>query len=252
MKSLINELVKFQWKYQSGVPEHKLQNVVDALGKYRRLHITIELPFSYQPFQGQKIIDVESRGGNTRKKAFHFVNTQFDHVDELVDTLKAEECDQAELDAMLADLDAKGSFYIYQKAPKGITCISTLNGTYRLKSPYTEAVTKFEQETGLNALKIDAIKQPVLSRIVEASMHYNLPGLNCSLHTSAELGELGTERDLTNLDRKKSYASFHKCHLYEQEKFPAKFTSVGRLDRLTTKEALAHPGCYLIDQIDWT
>ena len=55
-----------------------------------------------------------------------------------------------------------------------------------------------------------------------------------------------------NLDRKKSYASFYKCHLYEQEKFPSKFTCVGRLDHLSTEEALAHPGCYLIDQIDWS
>ena len=248
MKGLANEVTKLQWKYMAGVPESKLQSVVDALGKYRCIHMTIELPFSHQPFGGPKIIDVQSRTSSTAKKAFHFVNTAFDHVDELVDK-KTEECDQDTLNAMLADLDLKDKFYLYTKAPKGITSISTLNGTYRLKSSYTEAVTKFEEETGLNALKIDAIKQPMLSRIVEASMHYNLPGLNCSSHTPAELS---AERHLTNLDRKKSYASFYKCHLYEQEKFPAKFTAVGRLDHLSTEEALAHPGCYMIDQIDWS
>tara|TARA_B110000285_G_scaffold113310_1_gene128570 strand:- start:1172 stop:4417 length:3246 start_codon:yes stop_codon:yes gene_type:complete len=249
MKGLVNEVIRLRWMYVAGVPEHKLQSVVDALGKYRCIHITIELPFSTCPFGGPKIIDVESRTSNTGKKAFHFVNTAWDHVDFLVDT-KTIECDQEELDAQIEKLNSLGKFYLYTKAPKGITSISTLAGTFRLKSPYTEAVRTFEEETGLNALKIDAIKQPILSRLVEASMHYNLPGLNCSGFTPAQLSEL---TDITNLDRIKSYASHYKCHLYhQQEMFPSKFTSVGRLDHLSTEDALTHPGCYIIDQLDWS
>lgn len=248
MKGMVNEVIKLRWKYVAGVPEHKMQEVVDILGKYRCIHITVELPFSTQPFGGQTIIDVESRTSNTGKKAFHFVNTAWDHVDELVDT-KTIDCDQEELNEKLAELDSKGKFYLYTKAPKGVTSVSTLAGTYCLKSPYTEAVRMFEEETGLNALKIDAIKQPILSRLVESSMHYNLPGLNCSDLTPAQLSEL---TEAINLDRKKSYASFYKCHLHEQEKFPSKFTSVGRLDHLSTEEALAHPGCFRIDQLDWS
>ena len=250
MKGLVNEVIRLRWKYVAGVPEHKMQEIVDLMGKFRCIHLTVELPFSTQPFGGQKIIDVESRTSNTGKKAFNFVNTAWDHVDELVDT-KTIDCDQEELDAQIEKLDSSGKFYLYTKSPKGITSISTLNGTYRLKSAYTEAVRTFEADAGLNALKIDAIKQPMLSRLVEASMHYNGTGVNCSSHTPAELSSELT--DLTNLDRKKSYASFYKCHLYEQEKFPSKFTSVGRLDYLITKEALAMgPGAYMIDQIDWS
>ena len=248
MKGLVNEVIKLRWKYVAGVPEHKMQEIVDLMGKYRCIHMTIELPFSHQPFGGPKIIDVQSRTSSTAKKAFHFVNTAFDHVDELVDT-KTIEYDQEQLNAMVSEIDSKGKFYLYTKTSKGVTSVSTLNGTYRLKSAYTEAVRTFEEDTGLNALKIDAIKQPMLSRLVEASMHYNGTGLNCSSHTPAELSEL---TDLTNLDRKKSYASFYKCHLYEEEQFPSKFTSVGRLNHLSTEEALVHPGCYMIDQIDWS
>ena len=249
MKGLKNEVIKLQRRYQKGVPEHKLQSVVDQLGKYRCIHLTIELPFASQPFGGRKIIDVTSRTSTTGCRAFHFINTAFDHVDEMIDT-RSEECGQEQLNAMLADLDLKHKFYLYQKAPKGITSISTLAGTFRLKSSYTEAVNTFEQDTGLNALKVDAIKQPILSRIVEAGMHYNLPGLNCSDLTPAALSEM---RDLTNLDRKKSYASFYKCHLYEQEQFPSKFTQIGRLDHLSTEEALCNgPGTYLVDALDWS
>ena len=146
-----------------------------------------------------------SKTNTTSKKAFHFINTAFDHVDELVDT-HSHVCDQDRLSAMLAELDLKDKFYLYQKAPKGITSISTLNGTFRLTSEYTEAVKKFEEETGLKALKIDAIKNPVLSQIVESSMHYNLPGLNTSDFTPAELAQM---QDLTNLDRQKSYGRRH-------------------------------------------
>lgn len=248
MKGLVNEVIKLRWMYVAGVPEHKLQKVVDILGKYRCIHITIELPFSTQPFGGPKIIDVESRTSNTGKKAFHFVNTKWDHVDELVDT-KTIECNQEELDRMVEDLDSSGKFYLYTKAPKGVTSISTLAGTYRIKSPYTETVRTFEEETGLNALKIDAIKQPILSRLVELSMHYNGTGLNCSDLTPAQLSEL---IEALNLDRIKSYASHYKCHLYGREKFPSKFTSVGRLDHLSTEEALAHPGVYMIGPLDWS
>jgi len=248
MKGLTNEVIKLRWKYVAGVPEHKMQEVVDILGKYRCIHITIELPFSTQPFGGPKIIDVESRTSNTGKKAFHFVNTAWDHVDELVDT-KTIECDQEEMDAQIEKLDSSGKFYLYTKSPKGITSISTLAGTYRLKSPYTETVRSFEEENGLNALKIDAIKQPILSRLVELSMHYNGTGLNCSDLTPAQLSEL---IEALNLDRIKSYTSHYKCHLYEREKFPSKFTSVGRLDHLSTEQALAFPGVYMIDQLDWS
>ena len=249
IKGLKNEIIKLQWRYQDGVPEHKLQSVVDQLGKYKCIHLTIELPFFNQPLNGPKIIDVTSKTNTTSKKAFHFINTRFDHVDELVDT-HSHECDQDRLSAMLAELDLKDKFYLYQKAPKGITSISTLNGTFRLTSEYTEAVKKFEEETGLKALKIDAIKHPVLSQIVESSMHYNLPGLNTSDFTPAELAQM---QDLTNLDRQKSYASFYKCFLYDQEKFPSKFTCVSRLEHLTTEEALSlGPGCYMIDQLDFS
>ena len=163
LKHLKNEVIKLQWQYKDGVPEHKLQSVVDQLGKYKCIHLTIELPFSNQPFKGHKIIDVQSKTNITSKKAFHYINTSWGHVDEVVDT-HSHECDQESLISMLANLDLKNKFYLYQKAPKGVTSISTLNGTYRLTSNYTEAVHKFEKDTGLDALKIDAIKQPMLTR----------------------------------------------------------------------------------------
>ena len=96
--------------YKDGVPEHKLQSVVDQLGKYKCIHLTIELPFFNQPLNGPKIIDVTSKTNISSKKAFHFINTRFDHVDELVDT-HSHECDQDRLSALLAELDLKICFW---------------------------------------------------------------------------------------------------------------------------------------------
>ena len=127
-------------------------------------------------------------------------------------------------------------FYLYQKAPKGITSISTLNGTFRLTSEYTEAVKKFEEETGLKALKIDAIKHPVLSQIVESSMHYNLPGLNTSDSTPAELTQM---QDLTNLDRQKSYASFYPC---QRQKMSSRYSAHKNRSRHCPVHFLPAPG----------
>jgi hypothetical protein len=145
-------------RYAEGVPEEEFQSIVDELGRFYKIHLTIELPFFNSHFSGNRavLIDVTANTKRNRKKAFHFVNPRLDYVD-LNEVVNKEQVVLVDTDALceiMIDLDTKEQFYLFKKAKRGgpITSISTLQGTYTLQSEYTLAVEKFESETRLDDL----------------------------------------------------------------------------------------------------
>ena len=261
---------EYEAEYSDGIPEDAFQPFVAALGKYVNTHIVIELPL-----QGGAVVDVKSKAC---KKVWRFTNTRLDHVDlNEVTSCEPTIVERAELIEMLAELDANGTFYTYQQSRGyGITSVSTLKGSFRLASAYTDAVRVFEKETGVSLFKLDALGDRQLSDFWERAMHYNVTGVNCYRPGTHELpplisAMLGRDEEedawpshaafvsergqayvaaandaYVCLDIHKSYASFHTCALYETEKFPSKITTLRPTDKLQG------PGAYLIDELDWS
>ena len=275
--------------FRAGVPDDCFQEVVDALPIATRIIVAL-------PFVKQNMIDVRSKGCC---RVFRFTNTRIDHVEmekvelnEVTLDDKAEEgafeCSIEELEEKVAELIESETFFHFKKGPKGVRQVSTLEGTYRVDSEFSRTVREFEKETGLDKMKVCAIRQPVLTEMLQRGMHYNLPGVrngklppllqemvdaerevrrllankemvlqfdDVKIPTDAEIEaaqhtamakRAEASDEFTCMDIMKSYASFHKCHLYEQEKFPSKFTETVKTDRLRG------PGVYLVEAFDWS
>lgn len=289
-------------EYKPGVPEDHFQSVVDRLPL--PVHLTVRLPF----VRGATTIDVRTTNKKTNPNAFHFTNTRIDHVDLSTDTSRAhvdaeekrhfdrllDESNEATLDRapdedgeaytreqmqqLMQELLASKTFFTFKGGYKcGVRVISTLHKTYRLDSKYNRTVRGFEKDAGIDAMKICAIKQSLLTQFVQRGYHHNNTGVRCNGALPQELqlmvdaehelrrlketkedkedswldGEVPSDAQIEAakravalareaadqqflcLDIKKSYASFHKCHLYEQEKFPSKFTDMATTDRLS-------------------
>ena len=237
-------------RYEEGVPDADIQSVARELSKHSPVRITVSLPL-----QGGVVTDSGTLG-----KAFHFTNTRWDHVNiNAVTSATPTPKRIEELEAMMNDLDQRAEWYTYRKGLKGITSVQTLHGTYCVQNEYVEAVKSFEEQTGLASLKIDAIGQPALSRFVQSSMHYNLPGLRPRalpplIQAMVDAVQVSSEAikaahaaaavEYISIDIAKSYASFWKCRLYEG--FPSKLTQLRRCSEMQG------PGVYYISDLDWS
>ena len=258
----------FDFRYKSGLPDEAFTELVASILKNmsRSHRITIDLPM-----QGGLILDV---GGEDPKKRWHFTNTRLNHgefINEVLTTSEVTELSAEQMSEKLAELIANKVYHETRKKNGLVSSINTLHGQFRLISPYFQAVNEFEQSTRFDECKIDALKEPLLSDFVCASVHANLPGFQPDVDlppciekmvrrrvvddqfadfTEAE-GSLADVEAFANekcacIDKIKSYATFHECRLYETELFPSKINVI----RPTSE--LHGPGVYLIDNLDWT
>ena len=267
-RGYVRVLDEFARNFADGLPEDMFSHLVDELGKYVKTHVVVELPF-----QGGMLVDVQSGSA----KRFAFTNTRLDHVDlNQVTSKEPHVVDRDVLTKMATELEEKGEFFTYQYTRfTGITSISTLHGTYQLKSEYFDAVREFEKQSGIDELKIDAVSQPALSEFVQRGMHFNIPSFAPNGQVPAELHEkreaqealtlvnagvlpgdnaaatlrLQRARDVVQakfacLDMRKSYAAFAEAPIYDEHPFPAKLTT------LRPTRELRGPGMYMIDNFD--
>ena len=285
-------LDEHEQQYQDGVPVEAFQPLVDELGKHFNTHITVQLPL-----QAGALVDVRSKEAKGKKfnlmnvqmekpnhRAYHFINTELDHVElnEVTDESTVTQVTRDELNAMVAEMDAREEFYTFQQSThSGITRVSTLKGAFGLQSDYWDAVNEFETESGLRVLKLDAVRHAELSDFVLRGVHYNITAVvpRGEIHPTIcawraaknELTQYKTMTQLRNvpcdeafaraaeqmvvaaaqveseymcIDIRKSYASFAQCRYYGG--FPFKLTDLRPTDKLHGE------GFYLIDQLDFS
>ena len=271
-KVAIDTVDTYEERYVEGMPEDKFQEFVDEIGKKVNITIQIVLPMS-----AGKLLEVRSAKGSGTK--FVFMNTRLDHVDlnKVTNTGNVYVMDtRDEMKEMAADLDSREEFYTFRQSNvSGITSISTLDATYQLNSDYYDAVREFEQSTGLEDLKIDAVRDPMLSDFVLRGCHMNITAVTphgdglpselremhiaknhlsmlrnadaeaiSSAEAQLEACKQTADAAFHCLDIKKSYASFHLCRFYSG--FPHKLTDLRPTDKIMGE------GFYLIDNLDFS
>mgnify|MGYP003673725770 CR=1 FL=1 len=268
-------LDEYERLYADGVPEEAFGTLVNALGKFVHTHIVIELPL-----QGGALVDVRSK--EVHGRTFKFMNTRLNHVDlNEVTCAESTTLERGALEELVNDLDEHGQFYTFQRSRDGISSVSTLQGSYQLASEYVEAVRQFENTFQICEMKIDAVRDPEVSKFVLRGMHYNITGLACNgelpdvlrrmrdtriqyvnlkrwnrtwlaSSTADSIARAKVEMDAACetaqetymcIDIAKSYANFQDSVYYEG--LPTKLT-----DLRPTSE-LQGPGFYLIDELDW-
>lgn len=207
MKYKVNSIIKncdmLEKEYSEGVPEDKLQDVVDKLGIGG-----IDVCF---PFQKTDLY-LSVRHSTKQEKIFRFINTRKNHLE--LSQLKSnvndisgivsndnvvEVEDLDELYKIKMELDEKNDFYLYEKSTKNISTIYTLQTKYTLPNPYRDVVSEFEKAYNIKSFKICDIHDKELSEFVRQAVHYNRV-------INFKPKEWNTEL----IDQEKCYYNYHK------------------------------------------
>lgn len=225
---VVKKVKKYLEKYQSGVPEQDLQEIVNDL----QIGIKIDLPFA----KDQIYIDVKSH--KKQLTTFKFINTRLNHIElnELIDNAQLEEVSYEELQTIVEQLG--NEFYLFNKDTNGrYIVVKTLKGGWRVQNDYLTAVNEFERQTDLNLMAIDYIADKELSYFVREGCHTNQTrDFNLKL------------KKLKHIDMTKAYTQFKKCKYYEG--FLGKITDFRLCQSIEFMKK--NLGYYRVGNFDWS
>ena len=126
---------------------------------------------------------LEYKSNNKSLKHFKFINTRFNHVDidfnktvvtesnlykpEMIET-------KEEMRKIKDELDDKNIFNQYMEYKGEISFIKTADNIYKLNSEENNIISEFELKNGINAYKLDYIKNENLCKFIESGIHCNV------------------------------------------------------------------------------
>ena len=229
-RAMYNKLIKDNDKYfDTGVTE----NDMNLLSNKYQINIEVNTPFQ------KEFIVVKSN-----KKAltsFKYINTKIDHIDHnKIVNLKCEEIDQKTLNDMGETLLEDNVYFTYKKNSFGYGKISTLEGSYIVKTDYHNCIQDFEKDTGLIDCYIDDLTEVDVSEFVRQGVHFNETiefkddlfyrpddeGID-ELDTTAVKDEY---LNFNHMDMSKAYSNFHLSKYYKG--FLGKPTDLRKCDHI--------------------
>jgi hypothetical protein len=280
-KTIINKINKnWKLKFVSGFDESEIMNFCNDID----INITVEYPLGYN-----KLNMLEYKSNNKSLKHFKFINTRFNHVDidfnktvvtesnlykpEMIET-------KEEMRKIKDDLDDKNIFNQYMEYKGEISFIKTADNIYKLNSEENNIISEFELKNGINAYKLDYIKNENLCKFIESGIHCNITAqliendknnidkfdykkhiivspkkYNWKLLDMIQDNEIIQEQveepkeeiyeEITNLDQEKAYTQFKLCPEYMG--FIGKVTDFRECTDV--KFALKNNGYYKINNI---
>ena len=280
-KTIINKINKnWKLKFASGFDESEIMNFCNDID----INITVEYPLGYN-----KLNMLEYKSNNKSLKHFKFINTRFNHVDidfnktvvtesnlykpEMIET-------KEEMQKIKDELDDKNIFNQYMEYKGEISFIKTADNIYKLNSEENNIISEFELKNGINAYKLDYIKNENLCKFIESGNHCNVTAqliendknnidkfdykkhiivspkkYNWKLLDMIQDNEIIQEQveepkeeiyeEITNLDQEKAYTQFKLCPEYMG--FIGKVTDFRECTDV--KFALKNNGYYKINNI---
>jgi len=219
----IEDLVK---TYSNGVPQDKIKEICNKLN----ISICVSLPFQKNPY-------ICERPDTKTLTTFKFLNPRHNHVEEIIDLKNEIIVTAVKLGEIIEECQRTGTDYYYTKNNRHINVVYTQGAVYRLSHEYADFIHEFEIEYNVASWKIDALKQPELTRFLTNSCHYNCcMDLNIDTLRNPLRGAL-----VKHIDQKKCYKNFHTCKYYD-----------GFLTRITdfrVTDKIEAPGIYQITDI---
>jgi hypothetical protein len=184
---------KLQVLYEDGVPENKMEEVARAAS----MKIVL-----FDVFGNEMAVYNEKSTGAVIK----MTNTRENHVDiGLVVDSDPVELEQTQMNTLWRQIKDKGDFYMIDGDLMNGDArrLRTLDGSWCVKDPITDACKAFDKELGIMNYKVNARKQPLLNMFLKAGCIVN--GWSCKLGDTEATG---------CADMPKAYAQFKKCHMY--------------------------------------
>jgi len=236
-KTILNNINKYIQEYKDGLPENQVESVCSKL----QIRIEISTPLN------DGFINYKSHVKPL--KIFKFINTRFNHVNEVVNTSDIFKVETIEdMIKIKEKLDKDNEFYTYKKS-KYIHTINTLSGTYKLDNEYNEIINDFENKYDISTYKIDDITQPELSQFVREGVHYNA---TIDFNYNNLIFDTRTTRlneTVKHIDMEKAYTQFKKCKYYNG--FLGKITDFRQTAELKKINNEYINGLYRVDNISF-
>jgi len=196
--TMLNKLDKYLEQYTNGVPRENIKEIANNL----RITISVELPFQKEPYILEKP-DTKSQ------TSFKFMNTIIDHVDEITDLSKFNECSVTELSNKVKELNEKNIPYYFTMNNRNINKIYTNGEIYGLSSKYYKFISDFENKYNIIGWKIDALKHTELTKFLDNSCHYN-----CCMDFNEYDEICMSQPNVMHIDQTACYKNFHTCKYY--------------------------------------
>lgn len=222
--SIYNKLVKDNDKYFStGVSEEDM----NFLSNKYQINIEVNTPFQ------KSFIIVKSN-----KKAlttFRFINTKLQHIDHnKIVNLESQEVEQDEINKLAKQLIKDDEYFTYNKNSFGYSKISTLNGSYTVKTDYHKCICDFEKNTGLINCYLDDIDDEHISEFVRQGTHFNetidfKDDIYSKIINEDECEFNNKYSNFNHIDMSKAYSNFHLSKYYKG--FLGRPTDLRRCDR---------------------
>lgn len=193
----IEDLLK---TYSTGVPQDKIKEICNKLN----ICITVSLPFQKNPY-------ICERPDTKTLTTFKFLNPRHNHVEEIIDLKNEIIVTPVKLGEIIEECQRTGTDYYYTKNNRHINVVYTQGAVYRLSHTYADFIQEFEIEYNIASWKIDALKNPELTRFLTNSCHYNCcMDLNVDTSRNPLRGAL-----VKHIDQEKCYKNFHTCEFYD-------------------------------------
>lgn len=155
----IEDLVK---TYSTGVPQDKIKEICNKLN----ISISVSLPFQKNPY-------ICERPDTKTLTSFKFLNPRHNHVEEIIDLKNEIIVTPVKLGEIIEECQRTGTDYYYTKNNRHINVVYTQGAVYRLSHKYADFIHEFEIKYNIASWKIDAVKNPELTRFLTNSCHYN-------------------------------------------------------------------------------
>ena len=189
-----NNAIKLELLYHDvGVNQEALTNISNKL----QIDIKVNLPFDNSL--------VSAKSTTKSLTSFSFINTRLNHVehDEILNASNEIIVSQSKLNILRRKLDKKETYYTYQKNGQNISEIKTTDAKYCLDNEFNNVVKNFEEDTGINHVKLCHIKNKNVSEFIRSGVHFN------------ETVDTGNRVDTEHIDMTKAYANFKLCKYYK-------------------------------------
>lgn len=219
----IDELIKI---YSTGVPQDKIKEICNKL----KICITVSLPFQRNPY-------ICERPDTKTLTTFKFLNPRHNHVEEIIDLKNEIIVSTVKLGEIIEECQRTGTDYYYTKNNRHINAVYTQGAVYILSHTYADFIHAFEIEYNIASWKIDALKNPELTRFLTNSCHYN-----CCMDLNVDTSIHPLRGALVNhIDQEKCYMNFYTCKFYDG--FLTRITDFRETDKIEA------PGIYQITDI---
>ena len=191
--TLYNKVNKLLVQYPNGVPRENINEISNNLN----ITISIELPFQKEPYILERPI-IKSL------TTFKYMNTTYNHVDEIINITKDRiVCTHQELYTQMKECEANNISYYFTMNAKNISTLYASGEIYGLSNDYSSFINEYENKYNIHTWKIDAIKQPELTKFLDNSCHYN-----CCMDFKDALMEV------VHIDQRACYKNFKKCNYF--------------------------------------